>query len=293
MANIQITDELLSRYFAGEALPEEAMAIDDWKKSHADNASLFNASWDTWQMASAHPYSKPDVQAIWQQTISTPRRKIRVLPWVAVAATLLTAVALIWLQLRKPATMTIAATQQTVTQTLPDGSVAKVTPGSSISYTNRTILLKGNGDFDVKFDPEKPFIVQAGPVQITVLGTAFHVEESDSLILVQVSSGKVKMDKGGKEIMITAGQMGYYKAGALVLENYRFTFDNNTLGSVLDRLSMAYHKKIVLQDPAMAALRISSIFENKPLDYMLEVITSTLNLKFTYRNKDEILIEEE
>jgi len=293
MANIQITDELLSKYFAGEALPEEAMAIDDWKNSHADNASLFNASWEAWQMASTHPYSKPDLQAIWQETTARPRRKIRILPWVAVAASLITAVALLWLQLRKPTSITIAATQQTVTQTLPDGSITKVAPGGSISYNNRTIQLKGNGDFDVKYDPEKPFIVQAGPVQITVLGTAFHIEESDSLITVKVSSGKVKMDKEGKEIIIAAEQLGYYKTGTLVLENYQFTFDNNTLGSIIERLSIAYHKKILLQDPAMADLRISSVFENKPLDYMLEVISSTLNLKYSYRHPDEIYIEAE
>lgn len=291
MANIQITDELLSRYFAGEALPEEAMAIDDWKMSHADNASLFQASWDAWHIASEHPYSLPDLQAVWQQT--RPRSKVRVLAWVAVAATLLTAVALLWLQLRKPATIEIAATQQTVTQTLPDGSVAKVAPGGNIHYSNRTIQLKGNGEFDVKYDPSHPFIVNAGPVQVTVLGTAFRVAESDSLIMVKVRSGKVKMQKDSKQVIVTAGQMAYYKAGALVLENYHFTFDNNTLGSITERLSMAYNKKIVLQNPAMAALRLTSIFEDKTLDYMLEVITSTLNLKYTYRNADEILIEEE
>lgn len=291
MANIQITDELLSRYFAGEALPEEAMAIDDWKISHTDNASLFQASWDAWHIASEHPYVLPDVQAVWLQT--KPRPKIHVLPWVAAAATVLTAVALLWLQRRTPATMEIAATQQTVTQTLPDGSVAKVAPGGSIHYTNRTVQLKGNGEFDVKYDPSHPFIVEAGPVQVTVLGTAFHVAESDSLIMVKVNTGKVKMQKDSKEVIITAGQMAYYKAGALVLENYHFTFDNNTLGSIAERLSMAYHKKIVLQNPAMASLRLSSVFEDKTLDYMLEVITSTLNLKYTYRTADEILIEEE
>jgi ferric-dicitrate binding protein FerR (iron transport regulator) len=292
MANIQITDELLSKYFAGEALPEEAMAIDEWKKSHADNANLFNASWDAWHMGNEHPYTLPDLHAEWQK-IKPRQQRIRVLPWMAAAAALITAVALLWLQVRKPATVTIAATQQTVTQTLPDGSTAKVTPGGSISYTDRTIQLKGNGDFDVKFDPNKPFVVMAGPVEITVLGTAFHVEESDSIITVQVSSGKVKMENSGKEIIITAGQMGYYKAGALVLEDYRFTFEDNTLGSIIERLSIAYHKKIVLKDSAMATLRTSSLFENKTLDYMLEVITSTFNLKYSYINADEILIEAE
>lgn len=289
MANIQITDELLSKYFAGEALPEEAMAIDEWKKSHADNAHLFNASWEAWHMTSEHTYTPPDLHATWRKI--KPARKIRLLPWMAAAATLLTAVALLWLQFRKPATITIAAIQQTITQTLPDGSTAKVTPGGSISYTDRTIQLKGNGDFDVTYNPDKPFVVVAGPVKISVLGTAFHVEESDSLITVQVSSGKVKMNKDSKEIIVTAGQLGYYKTGALVLENYHFTFENNTLGSIIERLSIAYHKKIILKDPALAALRISSVFEGKTLDYMLEVITSTLNLQYSYIHADEILIE--
>lgn len=291
MANIQITDELLSKYFAGEALPEEAMAIDEWKKSHAENASLFNASWNAWHMASENPYTPPDLHAEWQKI--KPRRKIRLLPWMAAAAALLTAVALLWLQLQPPATVRIAATQHTVTQTLPDGSTAKVTPGGTISYTDRTVQLEGNGDFDVTYNPEKPFVVVAGPVKITVLGTNFHVEESDTIVTVQVNSGKVKMNKDSQEIIITAGQMGYYKSGALVLENYHFTFEDNTLGSIIERLSIAYHKKIVLKDPAMATLRTSSVFEHKTLDYMLEVITSTFNLKYAYINKDEILIEAE
>lgn len=300
-----ITDELLSKYFAGEALPEEAMAIDAWRTSDAEHASTFRASWDAWNATSPKPYTLPDIQAVWKIIAASTKQKVRYLPWLA-AASLLIAVSLLaaWLLTRPtPATQQtiIAAATQTTTQALPDGSVAKVAPGGEISYAEdfkgntRTIHLKGNGDFDVKYDPDKPFEVTVGPIKITVLGTSFHVDESDSTITVKVSTGKVKMDKDGRSIIITAGQLGYYNkvTGKLYLETYHFAFDNETLGAITARLSIAFQKKITFKDPELAQLKTSSIFENKPLDYILEVVASTFNLKYTYLNSNEIYIEEE
>lgn len=289
--NIDITDELLSKYFAGEALPAEAMAIDEWRKTHAAD---FDASWNAWNATSPRPYTLPDRTIVWQVIADRTKRKIRFIPWLA-AATLLSVIVWLLLQKKPVQEMTIAATQTTVTRSLPDGSVAKVAPGSQLTYTDRTIVLKGNGDFDVKFDPDKPFVVETGPVTITVLGTSFHVTENDSLIMVQVSTGKVKMSEAGKSIVITAGQMGYYHKNRdqLFLETYHFAFDDATLAEITSRLSIAFRKKITIKDPALAQLRTSSIFDNKQLDYILEVIASTLNLKYTYSNSDEIYIEAE
>lgn len=291
--NIDITDELLSKYFAGEALPEEAMAIDEWRKTHA---SEFDASWQAWNATSPRPYTLPDPTIVWTAIAARTKRKIRFIPWLAAAATLLTAV--VWLLLQKkplPQQMTIAAAQTTITQSLPDGSVAKVAPGGQLTYTDRTVVLKGNGDFDVKYDPDKPFIVETGPVTVTVLGTSFHVTDQDTLIMVQVSTGKVKMEEAGKSIVISAGQMGYYykKPDKLFLETYHFAFDDATLDEITTRLAFAYQKKITIKDPALAQLRTSSIFDNKQFDYILEVIASTLGLKYTYIQPDEIYIEAE
>jgi ferric-dicitrate binding protein FerR (iron transport regulator) len=289
--NIDITDELLSKYFAGEALPAEAMAIDEWRKTHAGD---FDASWNAWNATNPRPYTLPDPTIVWQAIAAGTKRKIRLVPWLA-AATLLSAIVWFLLQKKPVQDMTIAATQTTITQSLPDGSVAKVAPGGQLSYTDRTIVLKGNGDFDVKFDPDKPFVVKTGPVIITVLGTSFHVTENDSLVMVQVTTGKVKMEEAGKSIVITAGQMGYYHKtrDRLFLETYHFAFDDATLDEITTRLAIAFQKKITIKDPALAQLRTSSIFDNKQLDYILEVIASTLNLKYTYLHPDEIYIEAE
>ena len=90
--------------------------------------------------------------------------------------------------------------------------------------------------------------------------------------------------------------MGYYNKHTqrFILENYYFHTENEPLGDVVSRLSIAFQKKIILKDPALASLRITSIFHNKPtLNNILEVITTTLNLKYSYLNADEIIIEEE
>lgn len=292
--NFNISDDLLTKYFAGEALPEEAMAIDGWRSSHTDNEGVFNASWVAWNATSHRSYFLPDKEVVWKAIAGKSKQPVRYIPWL-VAASLITFIVLLSQQ------KIVHHSGIAAIQSLPDGSVARIAPGSDIRYAEkfigntRTIILKGNGAFDVTFDPDKPFVVETGPVTITVLGTSFHVSENDSLIMVQVTSGKVNMEEGGENIVIGANQMGYYykQRGTLFLETYHFVFDDEQLVDIITRLSIAYQKKISIKDTALARLRISSVFDNKRLEYVLDVITSTLNLKYTYLNSDEISIEAE
>ena len=48
--NIIVNDDLLSKYFSGEALPEEAMAIDEWKARNETNRQEFAALWNAWNV---------------------------------------------------------------------------------------------------------------------------------------------------------------------------------------------------------------------------------------------------
>src|ERR1700730_1758658 len=62
---------------------------------------------------------------------------------------------------------------------LPDGSTVLLNKNSSLEYpenfngNTREVTLIGEGYFDIQHNLEKSFIVQAGNVQTTVLGTAF------------------------------------------------------------------------------------------------------------------------
>jgi ferric-dicitrate binding protein FerR (iron transport regulator) len=64
---------------------------------------------------------------------------------------------------------------------LPDGSTVFLNAGSSIFYdkhfngTLREVTLLGEAFFDVVKNPDRPFIVHAGGINIRVLGTSFNV----------------------------------------------------------------------------------------------------------------------
>jgi ferric-dicitrate binding protein FerR (iron transport regulator) len=64
---------------------------------------------------------------------------------------------------------------------LPDGSTVWLNAGSKLVYGKdfgveiREVHLTGEAFFDIVKNPEKPFVVHAGSIDIRVLGTAFNV----------------------------------------------------------------------------------------------------------------------
>lgn len=309
--NIIVNDDLLSKYFSGEASPEEAMAIDEWKLSTETNRQEFLALWSAWNHASLRAHKAGDVQSAWQELLPLPKRlpsrRTILLRWTA-AASVLFAVVISGALLFKinnsapPQNTVTASLGKTAQQTLACGSRVTISPGSSLTYplslegNERHVILKGNAYFDVKTLANKPFIVTAGPVEIKVLGTSFHVSETDTAVTIKVISGKILVSATGQELIISGGETGIYlkKESQLAREPEQrsFHFDNEDLEVVAATLSKAYHKKIIIRDPEIAALKISSNFENKSLDYILEVISITLNVKYTPNlNNDEIYFE--
>jgi len=65
---------------------------------------------------------------------------------------------------------------------LPDGTEVWLNGGSKISYNKnygnelREVSLTGEAFFDVVRNPEKPFLIHTGKIEIKVLGTAFNVK---------------------------------------------------------------------------------------------------------------------
>jgi len=309
--NIIVNDDLLSKYFSGEASPEEAMAIDEWKTSNETNRQEFIASWTAWNQTSLRSHEVSNIQAAWQELLPLSKRlssRRTILRRWAVAASVLFVLAFAAALLYKinnntPQQNTVTASlHKTEQRVLPCGSLVTISPGSSITYpvaltgNERHIILKGSGYFDVKTIANQPFVVTTGPVNIKVLGTSFHVSDTDTAISVKVISGKVLMYVAAQQVIISGGETGKYLKKEKQLtrepEQRSFHFDNEDLAAVVETLSRAYHKKIIIRDPEIATLKISSNFDNKSLDYILEVIAITLNVKYTSNlNNDEIYFE--
>src|SRR5690606_2859673 len=85
---------------------------------------------------------------------------------------------------------------------LPDGSTVIVGVGSKLNYPSsfdslrtREVYLEGQAYFDIRHNPQKPFIIHTGKVATTVLGTSFNIKAwpEDQDITVTVTRGKVRV----------------------------------------------------------------------------------------------------
>jgi|GEM_PF-2177894 len=291
-SDMEEMDALLSKYFSGEATPEEAMIIDDWRK---ENAAEFIALWNAWEATSIKPYKQPDVPAAWREVVLPRSKSISFYTWIAAAGVLICiAVAAALFFEKRDITTVASATKKII---LPDSSIAILNSGSSLTYDpsfkERNVSLKGEAYFDVRQVAARPFTVKAGLANIKVLGTSFTVADTGAIISVRVYSGKVMMYTDKENLIISAAQTGAFGKGNehFSLTPFVFHFEDEDLQRVTATLAAAYHKKIFFKDPEIASLRISSNFENKSLDYILQIIASTLDVNYTYSNQDEIYFE--
>ena len=88
---------------------------------------------------------------------------------------------------------------------LPDGTKVNINSASQISYPHdfngekRIVELDGEAYFEVTPDKERPFVVKAAGLEITVLGTAFDVcaYKDDNEVSVVLLTGKVDVASEG------------------------------------------------------------------------------------------------
>ncbi|MBB5649031.1 FecR family protein [Pedobacter cryoconitis] len=219
---MNMSDELLNKYFKGTCTPEEKILVTQYLNETDDlPASIFSKEeWDETPDATISEEETSQMfQAIKKQTIA----KVRPVSWLkitAAAAIVLTVLGIGLLSLNRNQPKPGLANQETLHAevktvvnwksvvnyteqdqllTLPDNSTVKIYPGGELRYTvpfvqhNREIYLKGKGFFEVTKDKKHPFIVYAKGVSTTALGTSFTITalEKNKLVKVQLHTGKI------------------------------------------------------------------------------------------------------
>lgn len=99
-------------------------------------------------------------------------------------------------EVRPPAPAPIALIEQ---RGLEDGSVIELNRGAQVAVLysaaeRRVRLEQGEAAFKVAKNPERPFIVSAGGVEVRAVGTEFNVRLDANALNVVVTEGKVRVD---------------------------------------------------------------------------------------------------
>ena len=312
--NQKINVDLVGKFLAGEASPEEAMLVDEWLADPA-NKKEFHQYVKLWKLAAASKTPKvPSGQEAWSDLqnalhISQKRMHLRRLIPIGIAASVVALILVGYFLFQKETTngsghdldivtMKKEATGEKITDTLKDGSIITINKNSSISYTNqfnveaRELDLRGEAFFQVKPDKAKPFIISTEDLKIEVVGTAFNVRKISSTgdIEVQVQTGIVKMYTSENSLMVKKGQTGIYAKGDRTLR-LKDTIDINSIGYATNSfyfndillidackyLAHAFNVDIKIDPKKFGECRLTAQFDNKSLNYILEVINATFN----------------
>jgi len=159
--------------------------------------------------------------------------------------------------------------------TLSDGTRVWLNAETELRYPvqfngkERVVYLKGEAYFEVSKNKEKPFLVQVDDMSVKVYGTEFNVNTYNNIETVLVT-GSVSMNQGGKEVLLKPNQKGVFDqvSGKITVEdvdvlayvswkNGDFIFRNESLNSIMDKLSRWYGLEVLYQDARLQNVRLS------------------------------------
>jgi ferric-dicitrate binding protein FerR (iron transport regulator) len=323
---IKINDELIARYLAGEATPEEAIALDDWLNDPV-NQSYFEDIKRVWSAVHPQKKSRNVIQGeAWtqinketnglrltersSQSVFTSRYILR----VAASVTLLIIASLIiyYAWQKNVPDIRLTTAQSLLPVNFPDQSTATLNRDTEIIYpetfegTRREVrLVKGEAFFTIKPDKESPFIIHTGIADIKVLGTSFNVAVKDGKVEVGVYEGRVMVTSVTDTLYLTAGsagqigtERGTINTGISANANdwgyatRHFVFKDTPLKQVIANLEKAYPYTIRIKNGNINNCKLTATFDKVSAEKMLALIAETLNLSVT-RNDTVFILEGE
>jgi len=296
--------DVIIKYFAGKATPEEAMQVDDWANAAEENKLFLAETHASWLAAGDEHYQVPDISKEWQNLQSKispqsnvkefkPRRYVRlarVAAYIAFLAIAFTGYYIFSTHSITLPTLTAMANDKSMTLDLQDGSHITLEPHATLKYPGdfekdiREVTLEGNGSFDVNHEPARPFYIHMDQLHIKVLGTSFAVSSNKETVDVSVHKGLVAFYNKKDTLLIPEGNTGSYikNERKFVLAPFTgsFLFNNTPMSEVAAQLEAHFKVKILFGNPAFKDCKLSGGFEKQTLKEILTFISVTFDTEY-------------
>jgi len=191
------------------------------------------------------------------------------------------------------------------TVTLPDGSLVDLGPKTTVTVDFRRgqrslQLYPGEAYFKVRSDRKRPFVVRAGSLNVTAVGTAFDVKHELDRVTVTVQDGIVAVEAEGPERTqtsnatwrVTSGyQLVYFTANAaatlssvdatatIAWREGRLEYLNAPLASVVADINRYSDRPIVFLDSSVAELTFTGTVFTDSIDGWLQSLPAALPVR--------------
>ena len=306
----------LSQWLAADSRHGEALALQRWGWDELDRLAGLQTS------LGAVP--NPDLFA--------PRAKARARRgwWLAATSSLAAAAAVVLLiTLRSPpatsenapppAAVSTALAAPCERLTLEDGSVVELNRGASVevvySATERRVrLVCGEANFTVAKNPERPFVVNAGGVDVRAVGTVFNVRLAREAVEVVVSEGRVKLERppvdtvAREATVLSVGESAVVLLGASALgpqvtalavpelaarlawQPRLLDFTGAPLTDIVAEFNRRNPVQLAVDDATLGALRLSAAFRSDNVEGFVRLMESDFGMRAEWRSEREIVL---
>ena len=321
-------DELLPGYLSGDLSDEDRTMMDQWRAESHENEAHYRNSLKAWesvllinemeQFNSFEALKKVNNRLIQPDSIKFLNFVKRV-----AAVLMLPLLAYSGFVTYKNLSLKNMLTQQVVMQTvssrqgmvskflLADGTKVWLNSNSELQFPSsftggfRDVKLKGEAYFEVFKNAKQPFRLNAGELNVEVLGTSFDATnyQDEKLSEVVLVEGKVNLsvkqgDKTSEFGILTPGQKGVYseKTGKVHTEEVRvdkyiawregsLIFQEDKMEEVVKRLSRWFNVEIVIADPEIKSYVYKANFRNENLIQVLNLlkISAPIDFRITER----------
>ncbi len=191
---------------------------------------------------------------------------------------------------------------QHLSHSLPDQSLLTLDADSAVdvhygSALRRIELVRGQALFQVTHDASRPFVVQAGPVAVTAVGTRFDVDRRADATVVTVLEGTVAVDiapapgaapgtaaarhsvKAGQQLRVdgdgvATGPVAVDAARSAAWLDGQIYFDQEPLAEVAAEVSRYSPQPIEVRDERLRSLAISGACATGDTDSFLAFVRS-------------------
>lgn len=326
MTGVEPESSVILRYIRNTVSEEGKIQVDNWLEKDPENekaflqiARIYYSCRTQERLSSRDPlraYKKV------RQKVDRRKRKVWLQrAWVAVACfvgvLIVSSAISFWTQKdvlpSSPQMITVQANAGMRTHfNLPDGTVAYLNSGSTLSYPipydekERHVELSGEAYFKVTHNPDHPFVVSVRDdrMRVTVLGTEFNLQAyaDDDDIGTTLVSGSVMLEvrKDHKTVRQTrlvpsekavlsllSGNVSVQKVNTeyeTAWKEGRLMFKDLPLPQVLKKLSYFYNVKFEVQDSVINSYCFTGIFENKQLSQVLDYLKISSRIDYVIRH---------
>jgi transmembrane sensor len=306
----------VARLDGREPAAAERATFDDWIARDPAHAAAYAEALRTWRDLAAMRGSEQ-----YRALLGTPTLRERMVSalrgprWAALAVGLAAIVAFVWLGFSLDVLPFLHRPTQVATQlaevremTLPDGTRIVLGAQSQIDFlvtgkTRHATVISGDAFFAVAHDATRPFVVATGDYTVRVLGTQFEIRRRPDTVRVAVSEGRVAVKRvdmedasvlmsgaawtagsGGVEVRpVDAMDVGAWRSGRLV-------YDNAALRDIVADANRYTRSHIVVVDPQLETLRLTTSFRTSQVDGMVETLQAALPLAAERRANGDILL---